>query len=143
MTDVLSKAGRAALRAILPALFVLATGFLAAKNLHDVRLQATVGIIAIVTAAAAAIQAYVPLLSWRNYVPETYAKYLDAFTQAFLGTFLSLLIGWLSAPDWSFSRSAITGILVGALTAAVRAVQGLFTPSETPAPALGITAKNP
>lgn len=142
MRDVLSKAGRAALRAILPALFVLATGLLAAKDLDGVKAQATVGIIAVAAAAIGALQAFVPFLSFRAYTAETYAKYLDAFTQAFVGTLFSLGLGLLAAPDQGFSRAALTGLLVGALTAAVRAVQALFTPGETPVAGTGITASN-
>jgi mannose/fructose/N-acetylgalactosamine-specific phosphotransferase system component IID len=129
-SDAFNSAGRALLRAILPAVFVLITGLLAAKNLDESKTVLTTAVIAIIVAAAGALQAFVPQLSWRAYVPEGYAKYLDAFTQAFVGTFLTLLTGWLTAPDFSFTTSALTAVIVGALTAAVRAVQALATPGE-------------
>ena len=128
--SALNKAGRAALRAIAPALFVLGTGLLAAKNLDDLRLQAAVFIIAALTAAAGALQEFVPFLSWRKYIAERYAKYADAFSQAFAGSFLSLLIGWLGAPDFNFSTAGISALLVGAGTAGVRALQAMITPGE-------------
>jgi hypothetical protein len=130
MGEVLSKAGRAALRAVVPALFVLALGLANAHDLNGVKAQATVFIVAAGTAVAAALQSFVPGLSWRSYVAEAYAKYLDAFTQAFAGSFLVLVGGWFSAPNWTFSTSAVTAILVGALTAGVRALQALLTPGE-------------
>jgi len=129
-SDVINSAGRALLRAIAPAVFVLATGLLAAKNLDESKTVLATAIVAILVAAAGALQAFVPALSWRSYVREGIAKYLDAFTQAAAGSFLALLTGWLTAPEWAFSTAGLTAIVIGALTAGVRAVQALITPGE-------------
>lgn len=126
----LNKAGRAALRAIIPALLTLAYGLSTAKDLTGIKLQATVGLIAIATAAFGAIQAFVPFLSWRKYAPEWIAKYLDAFTQTFVGTFITLIVGWLGAPNFHFGTTLLIGIVTGALAAAVRAVQAMVTKGE-------------
>lgn len=130
LRTILSAAGRAALRSVFPLVFVLATGLLAAKNLDDIKLQATTFAVTVAIALFTALQAILPQFSWRYYIAETYAKYADAATQAFAGTFFSLTLGFLAAPDWSTWRSAIVGILVGALNALVRAVQAVFTPTE-------------
>jgi hypothetical protein len=128
--DAFNSAGRAVLRAIAPAVFVLATGLLASKDLTESKAILTTAVIAIIVAAAGALQAFVPQLSWRSYVSEGIAKYLDAATQAFVGTFLALLTGWLTAADFEFTTAALTAVIVGALTAVVRALQAIITPGE-------------
>jgi len=143
MSALLSKAGRAALRAVLPALVVLGLGLLNAKDLQDLKLQATVGILALLTATIAAVQAFVPQLSFRGYLDDKYAKYLDAALQAGLGTLLALATGLFAAPETALDKAAWTAALVAAGTAAIRAVQALLTPGETPAPAAGLEVKNP
>jgi hypothetical protein len=128
--QVLSDAGRAALRSIVPLALVLGYGLLNAKDITGARLQAVAFAVSAAIVIFTTLQSLVPALSWRNYVPEAYAKYLDAATQAFLGTFVSLILGFLAAPDWSTWRSFVTGALVAAGTAVVRALQSLFTPGE-------------
>ena len=115
----------------------LGVALLGAKSVDDVRLQATVGICALLTAALGALQAFVPQLSFAKYSPE-FGKYVDAFVQAFVGTLLTLAIGILAAPDTAFGLAAWSAAIVGALTAAVRAVQALLTPGENPAPSKGV-----
>lgn len=130
MKDVLSKAGRAVLYATLPLLLTLGYGLLNAKDLNSVKLEATTFAVAVAIVVFSAVQSIIPQFSWRSYVPEAYAKYLDAATLAFLGTFVSLISGFLSAPDWSTWRSVVTGALVAAGSAAVRALAALLTPGE-------------
>jgi len=137
MGSVLSKAGRAALRAVIPVALTLGVALLGAKSVDDLRLQATVGICALLAAAVGALQEFVPQLSFAAYSPE-FGKYIDAFVQAFVGTLLTLSLSILAAPDTAFGLAAWTAAIVGALTAAVRAVQALLTPGENPAPNTGV-----
>jgi hypothetical protein len=51
---------------------------------------------------------------------------------------LTSVIAILNAPDLSTSKAAITAALVGALAAAFRALEGLGTKGESPAPTKGL-----
>jgi hypothetical protein len=127
---ILERAGKAALRAVVPLALVLGYGLVNAKNLNDIRTSATIFAVGVLIVAVTTLQALVPQLSWRYFVAETYAKYLDAATQAFLGTFLALIAGFLAAPNWDTWQSVVTGALVAGGTAVIRAIQALLTPGE-------------
>lgn len=129
----LGGAGRALLRSLIPALLVLGYGLLNAKDLASVKLQATVAVIAVSAAVFRLIQGFVPQLSVSHYVADAYAKYIDAGLQAFVGTFVSLAIGILAAPEVSISSALVTGLLIAAGNAALRAVQSALTGGPDPA----------
>ncbi len=58
---------------------------------------------------------------------EAFAKKVAfSFIRAFIGAFLVLVPGILAAPNWTAGKSAVVAAVIGALTAAVRAVQVFF-----------------
>lgn len=143
MTKILERAGASFLRAWVAALIVLLSGILAAPNLtaaYDLGLAALGASIA---AGCRALQVFVPQLSFTHLFGQVWGAWADAFTRAFLGTFLTLITGALQAPDLSTARTLATAALVGAVTAGVRALQGLLTKGEWPAPATGVVAAPP
>jgi hypothetical protein len=142
MRKLLSDAGRSALRAFIGSVLVLAPGILAAPNLNQMYLLGVAALIAAFTAAVRAVQVFVPQLSFASLLPSNYAQYgvyLDSFARAFIGTLVTLLPGVLNAPDLGTAKSLAVAALVGAVTAGVRVVQGLFTKGEQPAPNAGLS----
>jgi hypothetical protein len=132
-----SEAGRSALRAFFGSIIVLLPGVLAAPNLNQAYALGVAALIAGLAAAFKALQVFVPQLSFKSVMSgklAPYYIYVDSFVRAFLGTILTLGFGFLNAPDLSWSKAALVGILVAAVTAGIRAVQGLFTPGEPPLP---------
>lgn len=125
--ETLGGAGRALLRTILPALLVLGFGLLNATDLGNAKLQGTVFVVALSVAVFRLIQGLVPAISVSHYVAAAYAKYVDAALQAFVGTFASLAIGYLSAPEFHVSAAVVTGLLVAAGNAALRVVQSMVS----------------
>jgi hypothetical protein len=127
--DVLGKAGRAFLRAFLAAALTYSTGVLAAPNLNQAYALGVAALAASVAAGLAAVQAYVPALTFKG----TYAELLNSFTRAALAAFLVSVIGILNAPDLSVGKSAIVGVVIGAISAGLRALQGAATPGDAAA----------
>lgn len=138
MKLLLSAAGRAALRAFVAALVTFGTGLLAAPDLNKTYLLGVVALVAAIAAALRAIQAYLVKTSFVAYLGDPYGEWLDAFLQAFVGSLVVTLSGWEGAPDLSTARSFAVAAIVGALNAAVRAVQGLLTQTEFPARDAGV-----
>ncbi len=130
--EVLSSAGRAALIAFGSSVLALSTGVLSAPNFDGALVLAVSALFAGVAAAVKAIQEYVPQLSWGSLLPQPWAAWADAFTQAALGAFLVSLVGFLSAPDLATWKAAATAAIVGALNAGFRALQGAVTKGEAP-----------
>lgn len=130
LRTLLEEAGKAALRAVIPVALVVGLGISSAPDLDGAKAQAVVGIVAIVAAALKAITVFVPQLTVASYVGAL-GRYVDAFLQAGLAALITGVLGLLAAPDLSFSKALITGVLVGALTAGIRAVQALVTPDES------------
>lgn len=119
-------------------LFALTTILTAPDQASAVALS-WAALVASIVAGFRAIQVFIPQLSFASLLPQPFAAWVDSFARAFLATFVTLLTGWLAAPDWSTWKSAVTGIIIGSLTAAVRALQGLVTPGESPKPDTGLT----
>lgn len=138
MKNVLAQAGREFLRAFGAALVILAPGVLAAPNLDQMFLLGVGALAAAVAAGLKAIQAFVPQLSFGEFVSQPLAAWLDAFVRAFLAALLVFLVGLLSAPELHFEKAAITAALVAALSAGFRAMEGLLTQGEDPAPQTGL-----
>lgn len=143
MTNLLEKAGASFLRAFGAALLVLAPGIFSAPDLQGAKLLAVAALFAALTAGFKALQVFVPALTFGAYIPQPFGAWVDSFVRAFLGTFLFAVTGWLSAPDLSTWKAALTAALVGALAAAFRAVQGVATKGEVPAPNSGLPNGNP
>ena len=139
MKKLLALAGREFLKAFGASLVVLAPGVLAAPNLDAAFGLGVAALFASVAAGIRAVQVFVPQLSFAGLLPQPVAAWVDAFVRGGLGAFLISVIGVLNAPDLATGRSLLVAALVGALTAGFRALEGLLTPSESPAPGSGIT----
>lgn len=134
MRTLLSAAGRSFLRAFVATVLVLAPGVLNAPNLDQAKLLGVAALVASLSAGLKALQVFVPQLS----LPlGRWSEIGNSFVRAYVGTFVVTLVGILDAPNLDLSRAAVTALLVGALTAAIRAVQGYFTPGDSPAPEKG------
>lgn len=137
MKKLLSAAGRAFIGSFLVSALALSTGILAAPNLNQAFALGVAALFASVAAGVKALQQFVPQLSFGAFVPQPFGAYLDAFLQAGLGAFLVSIVGVLNAPDLATAKSLGLAAVVGALMAGFRALQGLFTPGEHPAPNRG------
>lgn len=137
MKNLLRDAGRAALKAFVVTFLTFAGGLLAATNLKEFAALAVAGLVASGVAALKALQVFVPSLSFASVVSQPFASWLDAFTIAFLSSFFVLVQGVSDAPDYEAMKAVVVGALIGALQAAFRALEGLFTQGETPAPNFG------
>jgi hypothetical protein len=132
--ELLSSAGRAFIGAFAVSVVTLSTGILAAPNLNEAYALGVAALFASLAAGIKVLQEFVPALRFGSYIAQPFGAYLDAFLQAALGTFLVLAVGVLSAPDLATAKSLATAAVVGALMAGFRALQGLFTPGESPNP---------
>jgi hypothetical protein len=143
MLALLSEAGRSFLRAFFASLLILLPGVLAAPNLDASFGVAVAALIASIAAGLKAIQVFVPQLSFASVLKNTrlaaYYTVVDSFVRAFLATLITTLLGVWFAPDFHFTKAALVALLVGALTAAFRVVQGALTPGDVPAPQSGLS----
>jgi len=138
MKNVLGQAGREFLRAFGAALIILAPGVLAAPNLNQMFLLGVSALAAAIAAGLKAIQAFVPMLSFAGVISQPIAAWLDAFVRAFLAALLVFVVGMLSAPELAWDKAAVVAALVAALSAGFRALEGLLTKGEEPAPSQGL-----
>lgn len=144
MKDVITPAARRLLQVSLVAGFVFVTALLGILNTPDFSLERvkSLGLVFLVAVAAAVINFVAqvfPFFSFATYgVPQPYAAWLDAFAQAFVGSLVVTLPGALDAPDFKTATALVVSALIGALTAAVRALEGVLTPGETPNPGFGV-----
>lgn len=137
MKEKLAAAGRRFLHATGAALIVFVLGLLSAPDLvlDNIYLYGVVFLVAIGAAALKFIAEVVPFFSVANYVPEkyrVYAGWVDAFLQAGVSAFLVVAPGILEAPDLKTAGALAVAAVLGALTAGVRAIEGLLTPAERP-----------
>jgi hypothetical protein len=139
MQKLLYAAGTEFLRVFGITFLAFATGILGATNLSSAVALSIAGLAASLAAAIRAVTVFVPSLTFAGLIPQPYAAWADAFVRAFLANGLATLAGWLAAPNWSAWHAALLGIITGAAVAGVRALQGLFTPGEVPAPGFGMT----
>lgn len=124
-------------RAFLVTFLIAATGILSAPNQETAVALSWAALVASIVAGLRAIQVFIPQISFKGFFSQPVAAWVDAFALAFLASFVTLLTGWLAAPDWSTWKSALTAVIIGALTSAVRALQGLATDGDQPAPDVG------
>lgn len=125
-------------RSFLVTFIAFAAGILGATNTSSAIALSIAALAASVAAGLRTIQIFIPQLSFKAFLPVPFAAYADAFTRQFLSSGTVALAGWLAAPTWGLWHSALLGILTGAATAGIRAVQGLLTPGESPKPATGV-----
>lgn len=137
MNKLLFAAWTAFGRAFAVTFLLAATGILSAPNQDAAVALSWAALVASIVAGLRAAQVIIPKLTFAGLFPQPYAAWVDSFVRAFLATFVTLLTGWLAAPEWSTWKSAVTAVVIGALTAGVRALQGLATSGDTPHPAAG------
>lgn len=125
------------------ALVVVLAGVSAQPSLHEGIAFAVAGVMAAGAAGLSAILTFVPALTFQRWIKDPYGKILDAFSHGFLTAFLVSVIGFLHNQDLAVWRAAVTGALVGAISAGFRAVQGGATLGEKPAPGTGVIAVTP
>jgi hypothetical protein len=135
--EVLSSAGRAFLAAFAASALALTTGVLAAPNLDQAFALGVAALFASVAAGVKAVQEYVPQLSVGEYVSQPLGAWIDAFIQGAVGALVISIPGVLNAPELGYEKAAIVAVVVGALQAGFRALQGVATKGESPAPATG------
>lgn len=138
MLHILSTAGRAGIRAVVAGLIVFAAGLAAAPTLNKLALLGVSLAVAFFAAAFRVIQAYIPQIALAAHLGHPYGDWLDAFLQGFIGTLIVTLPGILGAPNLSTAGSLVVSLILGAFAAGARAVQGLLTKGESPAPNTGI-----
>lgn len=139
MVQLLSAAGRAFLRAFAASLLVLGVGVLAAPDLNRAKLLGVAALLGAVAAGIRALQGYVPSLSVAAYLGHPYGDWADSFLHGFLTSLLVTLPGAFGAPDLHTARALAVGAIVGAFNAGMRALQGVLTVGEHPAPAVGVS----
>jgi hypothetical protein len=114
------------------------TGILNAPDTSAAVALSIAAFVASLVAGLRAVQVFIPQISFSSLLPQPIAAWVDSFARAFLAIFVTLLTGWLAAPDWSTWKSALLAIVIGAVTAGVRALQGLATPGDNPVPSAGL-----
>jgi hypothetical protein len=137
MKKLLYEAGREALKAFVITFLTFVTGLLAATNLDEFQAIGVAGLVASGVAALKALKVFAPKLSFASLVRQPFASWLDAFTIAGLSSFLVLIDGLSNAPNYETTKAVFVAAVVGGLQAGFRAVEGLFTKSETPLPSFG------
>lgn len=150
MKTLIQEAGASFLRAFLAAMVVLVPGILAAPNVHEGTAMAWAASASALIAGLRAIQVFVPKLSVGYLITQTvglankqWEELEDSFVRAFLGTFIAMIGGVLAAPDFGTAKSLGIAAVVGAFTAAFRALEGIFTPGEVPSLKQGFKRKPP
>lgn len=134
MTAWLEKAGTAFLRAFGVTFFFFLTGIINAPNREAAVSLSIAALVGSIVMGLRALQNLIPSLSWAGLIRQPWAAWADSFSRAFLGVFVTLLTGWLAAPNWELWKSALLGVVIGAATAGLRALQGFLTKGESPAP---------
>jgi hypothetical protein len=141
MVNLLAQAGREFLKAFGASLVILMPGVLAATNLDQAYALGVAALFASLAAGLKAVQVFVPQISFKELFPDNLvvvAAWVDAFARAFLGAFVVSVLGFLNAPDFSVAKSAAVAAVVGAAAAGFRALEGLLTNGEQPAPGTGL-----
>lgn len=142
MTAVLERLGSAYLRAFFVSFVFYATGILNAPDKAAAVALSIAALGASIVAGIRAVQIIWPEFSFSSLgIGQPYAAWLDSFSRAAVGSFLITITGWLAAPDLSTWKSVALAAVVGAVTAGVRALQGLLTKGEGPKPETGVELK--
>jgi hypothetical protein len=138
MSVLLGAAGRAFLRAFGASLLILLPGILAAPNFEQVGGLAVAAIIASLAAGIRALQAFVPQLT----IGGKYGPILEEGLRTLIAGFFVLALGALAAPNLTEGKAILVGGLAGIVAAAIRAIQGLLAPAETPQPDKGVVVSD-
>lgn len=135
--------GTAFLRSFGVTFLAFSVGILGATNLSSAVALSIAGLTASLVAGIRAAQVFIPSLSFAALLPQPYAAWADSFARQFLSVGATALAGWLAAPDWGTWHAALLGILTGAAAAGLRALQGIVTPGESPAPGPAPAGRRP
>ena len=138
MTKLLYAAATAFLRAFAITFLMAATGIAAAPNVGAAQALSIAALIASIAAGLRAIQVFIPQLSFASFIPQPVAAWVDSFVRAFLAALVVAVMGLLAMPELPHSSSVWFAAITAALTAGLRAIQGLATPGESPAPSSGV-----
>lgn len=141
MTSLLQKMGTSFIRAFGAAFIFFATGIFNAPNFDSARSLSIAAFLGSLAAGLRAVQVLLPQISFAGIFEQPYAAWLDSFVRAGSAAFLVVVTGWLAAPDFSTWKSVLIGAVVGAGAAGFRALQGLLTKGEDPAPTSGLTRR--
>lgn len=114
-----------------------AAGILAAPDLSVALSLSLAAFIAALVATLRAVQLAFPAFTTKRLFGDVIGAWVDSGLRAGLMALLVLSQGWLAAPDWSNWRAGVAAIAIGVGTAVVRALQGMVTSGDTPAPHLG------
>ena len=145
LKTVFEKAALSFARAFGVAFLVASTGILHSPNLVTAKAALLAALVGALAAGFKAVQLYVPKLSFKSLFPAKYvfvAAWVDSFARAFVGTLLTTGVVDLETPNLHFSRALLLSLVVGALTAGLRAVQGFVTKGEQPASQTGAPEPN-
>jgi hypothetical protein len=134
MTVVLERAGAAFLRAFGAGIVTYGIGVWAAPNLNAGIALGAAAVASALAAGIRAVQVFVPQLSFKSLVGTVPGAYVDSFARSFIGYGLTAATGWLLAPDLANWKAVAVGAVTGAFAAGFRALQGLLTSGESPAP---------
>jgi hypothetical protein len=138
---VLFAAMTSFLRVFVSSFLVFVTGILSAPNQNAAISLSIAALTASLAAGLRALQVFVPQISFKSLVGQPLAAWLDAFTIGSITAFITAITGWLAENDFTAWKSIVIGIVVGALSSGARAVQGLVTPGDWPAPAKGLAVQ--
>lgn len=137
MRRILEKAGLSFLRAFGSTLVVFALGIYQAPNFDEAKLIAVAAVVASIAAGFRAVQEFVPQLTVGAWVDPPLGGYIDSFVRAVLASFVAAMASINAVPDLGTYRNLVVAALVGAGAAGIKAIQGMFTSGETPAPGRG------
>lgn len=137
MQKLLFAASTSFLRAFGVTFISFAVGILGATNRSAAVALSIAALAASIAAGLRTLQVTIALiggpdLSFSRLIPQPFAAYIDSFVRTFIASFVVAVTGWLAAPNWGAWHAALLGALTGAAVAAVRALQGLITPQESP-----------
>lgn len=101
-------------------------------------------LVAAAAAGLAALQVYVPNLTFRRWIKDPYGQLLDTFSHGFFPALLISAVGFLHGQDLSAWKAAGSAALIGAFSAGLRLfVQNPLTPGTTPLPTKGVLSPDP
>lgn len=135
---LLGNVGKVLLKTLGSALLVVLIGISSQTTLHGAVAVGIAGVMAAIASTLAAIQVFVPQVTFQKYLPGPLGAVLDAFGQAAVGAFITAAIGILKEPNFSAWHSLIIAALVGAVNAGARGVQAYLNRGEQPAQARGL-----
>lgn len=141
MNAWLSAAGRAFFRSFAGSLIILLPGVLAASNLDGMYALGVAALLSSLAGAIGVLADYVQYLTLTYWLEKIGLGWLGPYADTALRTFVSaclvFLPGVLNAPDWNGAKAAFVAGLIGAASAAARAVADVFTKGEGPFPGFG------